>query len=386
MRAIFVFLMLLAGPAHANKAEAEQLFRIGAEAFRAKDYAAAASNFDRAYELFAAPEIAFSAAQAHRLQYANDADPKRVKRALALYEAYIEKAPTGPKIRDARAHLGAMRDLFVKLEASGRVIVDVVKDTPTIFVAVALENALVTVDGKSVDRHKAIEVDPGAHLVAVSADGYAPVERKVVVDKGQAIVPIELEPQPAALSIKTQPDAMLVVDGRPIAMAPTVALAPGKRLVTVYARGREPVQRELDLRPGQAMALDVPLQATTRRRMVKWVWAGTAAAGAATILFAAIAIDANSSASDLRDSTTALDGPQSARYDRLRDRRDRARTTSLLFGGATLLAAGAALWLYYADTPSPDELARPVERPRDSGGFAPVALVGGAGITYSGGF
>jgi hypothetical protein len=367
------------------KVDAEQLFRIGADAYKAGKFDAAANNFEKAYELFKAPEIAFSAAQAHRLQYQADRDPIHVKRAIELFDAYIAGAPSGGKRKDALAHLERLREVLSKLEASGQKVVVVEKTTPAIYVSVAVDDALVTIDGKSVDRYTSVEVEPGPHTIAVSADGYFPEERKVSVGKGQALVPVELRPRPAALAIKTEPGARVVVDGRPMVLGGgTTEVPSGKRWVTVYARGREPVAKELDLAPGQEMTWEVPLRPTTRRRAVKWVLVGTGVLAAATISTSIVAVSANSGAVDLRDSTTPLDAEQAAKYERLVSRRDRFRNASLVLGGMTLAAAGAAVWMYWADTPSPDELARPVERAKPTG-FAPMVF-DGFGVQYTGGF
>jgi len=385
---VVIVVALWSSPVQADdKVAAEQLFRIGADAYKAGKFDAAASNFDRAYELFKAPEIAFSAAQAHRLRYQADRDPIHVKRAIELFEAYIAGAPNGAKRKDALAHLERLRDVLGRLEESGEKVVVVAKATPSIYVSVPIENALITIDGKAVERYTSIDVEPGEHTVAVSADGYLPAERKVPVTKGQAMVPIELEPRPASLAIKSQRDARVVIDGRPMVLGSSaLEVAAGKRLVTVYARGREPVTQELELRPGQELRLDVPLRATTRRRMVKWVWVGTGVLLASTLVTSTVSLAAGSSAAELRDSPDPLDQDEADRYEQLRDRRDRFLTASYVLGGATLLAAGAALWMYYADTPSPDELARPVERERPGGGFSPMALGDGFGLGYAGGF
>ncbi len=388
-RLVFVVVaMLIAAPAVADpRADAEALFRIGAKAYKDGRFDAAAENFERSYELFKAPEIAFSAAQAHRLQYQADKDPIHVKRAIELFEIYVAATPKGGKRKDALAHLARLRDILSRIESSGQKVELVEKQTPSIYVSVALESALVTVDGKAVERYTSVEVAPGEHTVEVSADGYESIARKVKVSKGQAIVPVELVAHPAHVNIKTQNGAKVTVDGRPEALggAP-LAVTPGKRVIAVYAVGRKPVTRELDLAPGQEVTLDVPLHPTARRRAVKWVWIGDGVLGAATLTTAIVAIAANSSASDLRDSSTPLSGVDADRYLRLRDRRDNFRTASLVLGTATLATAATALWLYYFDRPSPEDLTRPVEHDQPSGGFAPLAITGGLGLGYGGSF
>lgn len=376
--------------AHAeDKAAAEQLFRIGAAAYKDGNYSAAVNNFDQAYENFKAPEIAFSAAQAHRLQYGIDRDPVHVKRAIELFEAYLAGSPSGSKRQDAKAHLARLREVFAQLEAAGTKVVIVEKTTPSIYVSVAVDNPLITIDGKSVDRYTSIEVAPGEHTIAVSADGYHPVTRKLTVTKGQAMVPIELKPRPAALSIDAQPGARVVIDGRPVVLGDRpIEVAPGQRLITVFARGRQPVSREVELSPGQEMAWHPELHSTTQRKLVKWVAFGAGGLLVAAGVTGAVALAADFSAADLRDSRTPLSADDATHYDELRDRRDTFRTTALLLGGASLLAGGAALWMYYMDNPSSEQLGRAIERPKASG-FAPMALGStgpSLGLGYGGAF
>lgn len=379
-------LLGFASPAHAeDKAMAEQLFRIGAAAYKDGKFGAAASNFDQAYESFKAPEIAFSAAQAHRLEYNAHGDATHVKRAIELYEAYLAGAPSGNKREDAKAHLAHLRDVLANIEASGQKVVVVEKTTPSIYVSVAIDGALITIDGKAVDRYTSIDVAPGEHTVAVSADGYLPEQRTLTVSKGQAMVPLELRARPAALTVRTTPGARVVVDGRPIVLgARPLELAPGKRLVTVFARGRRPVSREVDLRPGQSLTWDAPLARTTQRKAVTWVAVGSGALLVGSLTTGVVSLVSDLSASDLRDSSTPLSADDGRRYERLRDRRDTFRTTSLVLGGASLLAAGAALWMYYADEPTSEQLAGPAVT--TDTGFAPMSLERGLGLGYGGAF
>lgn len=383
-----VSILCCALPARADdRADAEALFRIGATAYKAGNFAAASANFDRAYALYNAPEIAFSAAQAHRLQYQADKDPAHVKRAIALFEAYVAATPEGGKRKDALAHLARLRDTLRDLESSGQPAVAVVSEPPSIYVSVALENALVTIDGKAADRYTGVEVAAGEHVVEVSAEGYEKVVRKVTVveGKGRVIVPIELAALPAMVSIQTTPGAHLEIDGRPTALSAITPIPAGKRLLSLSARGREPVTRELELRPGQELQLAIPLRTTARRRAVPWVVIGDGVLAAATLTTAFLSIRADGKAADLRDARTPLSTPEAADYERQRRRRDNFRTASLVFGAATLATAGTALWMYYFDHPAPDELARPVEKP-GAGGFSPVVFGDGAGLSYAGGF
>jgi hypothetical protein len=362
--------MCVLGTAHADdKATAEQLFRIGASAYKANRFDAAANSFDRAYELYKAPEIAFSAAQAHRLQYQVDRDPARVKRAIELFEAYVAAVQVGGKRRDALAHLERLREVLGRLEAAGEKVVAVEKQQASIYVLVANEDALITIDGKTVDRFTSFDVEPGEHVVAVSADGYFPEQRKVVVANRQATVPVELRPRPATLKV-TAGDARVLVDGRELG----ATVAPGPRVLTVYARGRQPFVKELVLAPGEDRTVDVELQPTLRRGAVPWVAVGSGALLLGTIVTSVVAISASSSAVEIRDSSVPITPAQSDRYRDLVARRDRFRTTSFVLGGASLAVAGVAVWLYLADMPEPAEL-RPT--------VTPTVFGDGIGVSYT---
>jgi hypothetical protein len=362
--------ILLALCATARADDSAQFHRLGKQAFKTSHYDAAALNYERAYELRPHPDLAYSAAMAHRLQYQVDHDPARLKRAVELFEIYVAQAPKreGSQHQFALVHLEQLRAERARLEAAGTKIVVVEKRTPALYVSVAIDGARIMVDGKPVERYTSIEVSPGEHVVEVSADGYVSEQRKVTVADGQAIVPVELRPQPATLSITSERGAHVVVDGRELA---GTSVEPGKRTVTVYARGRKPVTQELELQPGKELKLAVPLVATARRKSVKWVAIGSGALAAASLVTGAIALAADLSAADLRDSAVPLSARDARRYEQLRDRRDAFRTTSLVLGGAAIAAAGTALWLYYAETPSTG--------PR----LEPLVVSGGAGLLYT---
>ena len=385
MGLVAMIVLCLAGSAAADdRGAAEQFFRIGADAYKSGKFDAAAANFDRAYENLKAPEIAFSAAQAHRLQYQVDHDPARLKRAIELYQAYVTDAPDGAKRKDALVYLERLRDTLAKIDPAQ---IAVVRDKPSIYVSIAIENARVTIDGTTVERYTAIDVQPGEHTVAASADGYLPKEQRIRVGNKPAMIAFELLARPATVSIKSQPDARITVDGRPVLLRGSRAEVPaGPRLITVSARGRKPVSREVVLAPGQDLTLDAPLQPTTQRRAVRWVVVGAGTLLAGTLVTTALAIKADFSAADLRDRKS-LSVADAADYQRLRGRRDNLRVTSFALGGAALVTAGVAAVMYYVDDPSTDALLRPIESKPDRG-FSPMTLGAGLGlgVGYTGGF
>jgi TolA-binding protein len=133
---IAIIALCLAGPAAAeDRAAAEQFFRLGAEAYKQGKFDVAATNFDSAYGHLKAPEIAFSAAQAHRLQYQRAADPAHLKRAVELYRAYVEGAPDGAKRRDALVYLGRLDDALEQIDPAQ---LAPARQKPSIYVSISL--------------------------------------------------------------------------------------------------------------------------------------------------------------------------------------------------------------------------------------------------------
>jgi hypothetical protein len=380
-----IFALCLAAPAAAeDRAAAEQLFRLGAEAYKSGKFDVAVTSFDSAYENLKAPEIAFSAAQAHRLQYQVDREPAHLTRALELYRAYVEGAPNGAKRKDALVYIERLEEALQKINPDQLARPP---QKPGVYVLLALAGARVTLDGETIDPNTPVDAPPGEHVVVASADGYFPEERRIKVGDGVAPIPLELKPRPATLEIKSQPGAQITVDGRPVLLRGTqTEVAAGRRWITVSARGRRPISREVTLEPGKRLTLDAPLQSTTQRRAVPWVAAGAGALLAGTIVTSAISISASFSAAELRDRQPLLiDEVQ--RYNELRDRRDELRTVSFVLGGAALLTAAVAAAMYYFDEPSADVLLRPIEQ-RPDAGFTPMALGDGLGlgVGYAGGF
>jgi hypothetical protein len=377
--------LCLASPAAADdRGAAEQFFRIGADAYKSGKFDAAAANFDRAYENLKAPEIAFSAAQAHRLQYQVDRDPARLKRAIELYQAYITGAPDGARRKDALVYLERLRDALDKIDPKQ---IAVATERPSVYVSIALDRARITLDGTTIERHTSIDVAPGEHVVAASADGYLPQEQRIRVGNERAMIAFELVPRPATIAIKSEADARITVDGRPVLLRGMSTDVPaGTRWITVSARGRTPISREVTLEPGQAVTLDAPLQPTAQRRAVRWVEIGAGALLAGTIVTTTVAIVDDFAAANLRDRKPLLT-TDAGDYNRLRDRRDQFRTASFALGGAALVTAGIALVMYYTDDPSADALLRPIENKPDQG-FTPMAFGGGRGlgVGYAGGF
>ncbi len=402
-RALAVVL-LLAGVARADepvpgdRKVAEEHYAIGAKAYKAQNFAAAAEQFDAAYQALPVPELAFSAAQAYRRQYKVDGQRANARRAAELYKVYLDQVKRGKRVRDAA-------DSLVDLER------DLARATPepvappvppvapriltTIVVSPSLESEAMgsmmseisdapadaqieihsTIDGKDVPEFEAIEVEPGPHVVRVEAEGYEPSELKVeTIKNGQRTADVVLKPSPARVEITTERDARIHVDGRLTADRP-IAVPAGKHLFVVSRPGRTSVSRELDLERGQEVSLEIALQPTGQRRLARWVAVGAVVLGGVSLVSLGAAIYYDSKASNLRDRLET-EGNGTADdivdYDRFADRRDQTRTAGFILGGTAAILATAAVGLYLFDTP--DE-PTPMVAPNATGG-ATVMLHG----------
>jgi hypothetical protein len=264
-----------------------------------------------------------------------------VKTAIAVSAQATTRLGVNVSVADqAAAELGAMREIA---DASG--------DT--------IKGLAVAIDGNRVDPFTLVEVDAKEHVIAVSADGYFPVEKKTVAVAGQsALVDIELRPMPAKVTVKTEGDARIVVDGRAAGTAPTapLELVAGTHLLAVLRRGREPFTKELTVNRGQEVVVTAPLQATARRRAVPWLLgsAGVLAAGAITTGTFALLRDRR--AADLRDQIEMGNRPpmDAASYDGAVESRDRFVMWTWILGSGAVAAGGAGMLLFYFDTPTSD--------------------------------
>ena len=410
MRYVLVILLLVS-TAHADdRPTAEKYFRAGAKAYAAQSFEAAAAHFEEAYRALALPEIAFSTAQAYRKLYRVEPKPQYVKRAVELYRVYLDKVKKGGRVGDAADSLGEMeRELarlgVTKTEALPPITniertrigvhvsmkgqtVDAVREVGDLSTN-AMEGIVTKLDGKVVEPFALIDVAEGDHVISVTAAGYFPVEKKQRAVKGAtALVEVELEPQPATVTVKTESGARIAVCARELeragcvevgrgASAATFELPAGKHLLTVVRSGREPFGKEVTVARGQALKIDAPLEKTAKRRAVPWVLGGAGVLAALSITSVALAVVHDGRASDLDDELRRGDADPSRAdvFEReIRDRDD-YRTGAWVLGGAAAVAGTVGILLYVMDSPSTEQLR-----------LAPVATGNTAGVTASGRF
>ena len=384
MKRALVLAMLIAIPAHAddaaNKEAAERYFRAGSKAYSAQNFSAAAAEFDEAWKAMPLPEIAFSAAQAYRRLYRVDAKPEYVRRAVELYRIYLAQVKTGGRVGDAADSLGELERELERLNikiAVGTPPAPMVERTrlgvSVTIAGQASDTALhevgdttgevakglhATLDGKPIEPFALLDVDAREHVLAVTADGYLPVEKKAVAVTGQSqLIELELRAKPASVVIHTEEGAHVSIDGR-VVPGLTLEVPAGKHLITITHRGREPFGKELVIQRGESLTFAAPLRETGRRKAVPYVMTGAGVLAVGAITTSIVALVRDSHASDLRDSLAKGNQPVKIAddYDHTVTSRDHFVTATWILGGAALAAGATGALLYLFDEPNAESL------------------------------
>jgi len=384
--------------------EAEKFFRAGEQAYKAGQYTVAAKAFEQAYKLMPLPAIAFSTAQAYRLQYFIDKKPERLKRAIDLYRAYVEQVPKGGRRDDAVAGLAELEPILLRIEAENQAPIQTspeVQSATQLMVSSQVSGARAWIDDADGEVPLIREVTPGAHKIKVTAEGYFPVEQSATAVAGK-LIPIEvtLQAMPAKLRIHTEGGARVAIDGRPAGSAPfsrPVEVDAGPHFVSITRRGRRAWSQEVEVQRGEELAVKAPLAKTTQRKFSYWVLGASGVAFVAAGVTGLMAMGAQSDAESLNDKrlSEGLTPDELAEYHDLRQRRDdRLGTTYLLLGiGGTVAVTGALLMFLDSPGAAPPPARKTLPAPEKSPKsvepgvvVAPVVGSDAAGLVLSGHF
>ena len=388
---VLTMVVAVPAPSSAVTAEAKRLFRAGAAAYEAGRYLAAAQALEQSYQILPLPAVAFSLAQAYRLQFFVDRDSRHLERAIAHYQVYLEQTPNGGRRADAAGSLAELGPMKARLELDQRNPLrqpEPAYEPPTQLMVISpVAGAVATLNGGPTGPVPlVVEVSPGRHVATVTADGYEPAEQSTVAVKGRLVViEVELAERPARVSLRGDAGARVWVDGRLSAQLPLQApltLTPGRHHLTVSKDGYLPWVRSVRVERGGAVALEAQLELTVQREVSYYVMgAGGLTIGAAAVL-GIMALRDDQRATLLLDKreVEGLTLGELSEYERLAVRRGgRSATAWVLFGvGATVGLSGGLL--YYLDRP------RAVRAPDDAViGISPVIGDGG-GVMVSGRF
>lgn len=131
-------------------------------------------------------------------------------------------------------------------------------------------------------------LDPGAHVVLISREGYGDaVVRHQVSPGSKTTLALELERLPATLHVgASEPEAAVSVDGIDVGVAPVTLSRPaGDYEVWVQKRGYDPYQADVTLRAAQRVDLMARLRPTEIGLHERWwFWAALGTAVASTVV------------------------------------------------------------------------------------------------------
>ncbi len=372
-------------PAHAptksDRATAKRYFEAGNQAYEAGQYLLAARAYEEAYGLAPLPAIAFSIAQAYRLQYYQDHKLAHLRRALALYHQYLDQAPHGNRRGHATTNIEAIESLLgpATPDPTAKEKPATTKPPPEatqLMVVSHTPHASARIDGsEAMDVPFARGVEPGTRQVQVSAPGYATATSEwLAVASRLVVASIDLQPLPATIHVAAPHGATVRIDGREVAEKRVVVPA-GSHVVTLTERGHLPAVRRLDVGRGQSTDVNVPkLDVTDQRVAATWtlIGAGTlAVAGGVTTVLAIRAENNVRRYDDGIGSRIYTRGDLDQRNDAV-TAFDRFRTASwVLFGSAAALGVTGGL-LWWLDEPGRETAAvkrfTPVVGPATAGG------------------
>ena len=359
-----------------NLADAKRLFRAGARAYDAGQFAAAAKAFEQAYELSPRAPLRFSAAQALKRQYTIDRDPVLLSKAKTYFEAYIDEVKKGQRVKDAVEALGEIELLLASIksepepaegegEGEGEVVlpppVPAAPATGTLQVDSDVPGATAFISGRAgavTDLPQPIELPVGTYEVTIRAKGYEDYRRTVRVTPDRlALAYPTLRAKPAKLEVTADDGADVLVDGRPAGRSPlSLELPAGQHQVIIGQTGHDVFLQNVTLERGDAQSVEADLGMTTQR-IISWVVLG----GAGVTLTAAVVL-AISSASQQRDARVIRDLTEGdnaraltvAERDRYNDHISARDNLNRFAGGAFALAAAfgaGGLMMFFIDDP-----------------------------------
>lgn len=238
----------------------------------------------------------------------------------------------------------------------------------------------------------ATSLPPGVYVVEASSPGHRP-RREVaqVVDDGDALLKLELEPLPtpkAEVNVtSTPPGAVLYIDGAALAPTPYLLreIEPGSREFRVEGQGYQSFARSFDLKPTRyALAVSLERPPEVDRSPSAWVAGALGLAGlAAGTVTGLVALSTKGEYDRL------LSSPDGSELSRLREQGLALATATdvLLIGGA--LSLGLGVVLYFATEKRSDRASQgyltELEGPAESGASGerrpPRASVDPAGPT-----
>jgi hypothetical protein len=353
-------------------ADAKNYFKAGASAYAAGDYLAAIQALDAAYRLTPLPQIAFSLAQAERRQYFASREPARLLRAIELYRTYLREVPIGGRRADATDALAQLEPLALGVVASptGEAVP---REAPKTRIMVTSEaaGARISLDGGPPKPTPLIaEVEPGQHLVQVSARGFFPTERQLIAISGELVpLEVELRERPAVVIVEPTVEADLYVDGAfsgRVKKGSRIELSGGSHQFAFVRAGRRVEIQTVGLERGEVRRVPVELDWTGQRIAAVSALAVSGATLTSGVVFTALSVAQEHEADRILEKRDeqALSPDELSAYEDAREERDRYRAVAIGSYAVSAASLVTGALLYALDEPNMGEIApRPAGEP-----------------------
>jgi hypothetical protein len=247
-----------APPADPNLEQARLHFEQGVALFNDQNFNGALAEFMKAYELRRTPAVLYNIGLAQKALF-------HYAEAIDSMEKFLADSPNlSPERRaDVQQQIAEIRaliaDVTVQVEPAG---------------------AIVSVDGRTVGQSplpKALGIAAGNHTIEVTADGYKPQRRELLISAGTPLaVQFKLEAIPRTGKVhvtSTLPSATIAVDGRAIGSGQAdIELGAGGHTLEVAAPHYLLHREELVVAAGQTRSVQVTLLADIppKRFYQKW--------------------------------------------------------------------------------------------------------------------
>lgn len=247
--------VLLAAEAHAQSdPQAAAAAQRGSTAFTARRYGEARLAFEEAVQREPTPQRLFALGQSCRLT-------SRYVEAIDAFERYL----AAPEPNALPERLTAIRDQVAEMR----------RLLATLTLHATPASALVTLDGRTITSPlERAAIDPGPHVLELSAEGHRTERREINADSGAQLV---FEVTLAAVAVEAprlvvEPSvasAMVRIDGQTVGAGRVAqSLTPGDHAVEIEAPGYEVFRRTVRLGSTGVTRMDASLQ---HRGLPGWV-------------------------------------------------------------------------------------------------------------------
>ncbi len=237
-----------ATPPPAGGDAARQSFERGMEALQQNRFGDAALAFEESLRLRAVPIVSYNVGLAYR-------GLGRYVDAIQSFERYLAQ----PDPRADERRLAAIREELERMRQSlARVTLRIEPATAT-----------VAIDGRTrTVTSEAIQLDPGRHVVEITAPDYRPDRRELTLRAGDALTTeVRLTPLPRVARLRVEPsvaNGVVSIDGRTAGSgAVEVEVTPGEHVVEIRAPGYREYRRSVRVDAGGLVRIDASLTAAS---------------------------------------------------------------------------------------------------------------------------